>query len=681
MEGEGLPDASQGLEVLAHVARVGRGVGARLRPEARDHCPASVVGDRGVGQDLVPHVSLDPLACASRTSGGGVLMTGHRVIGGLQSRDVLLGGGVAAHEGDQQTPLEVDVEVQAIEGLGPVVECADGLELLGAGRVAGCCSDEHTLCVRTGGSRASQEEQTAARVLGGLGTVLGRNEGTYGLVDVTQGERQEAHVVLDGHRAQRQVQVIASRHLTVTGHVPRGGHDDAAGQRIRELGDVSDREGQGLLVEAYLGVAEVAVVDEDEVRTGDTRGGFDHRGGAVDVELLAEDLRQRALLGQRVAGHTHAVRAQGGALGEGFLGDLEALDRAVLGRGDDGTQEGHTGLLQPHLRPRGQVAARGRGQLGEQVVQRRVGVGVLRQVLVQASEESVAAHVGDELAQYGGALGVGDAVEVDLDVGQVADFSRDRVRRGQLILLEAPVLADHEPGPALGVLGGLGQSQVAHELGEGFVEPQVVPPLHGDQVTEPHVRQLVQDRVRTSLHLSLGGTRAEHVGVAEGDAARVLHGARVVLGHEDLVVLGEGVGDAVRALEELEATARDVDDLVGIQVLDDRRAGVDAQVDRAAIGGCERGRRALIGACDDRRDVGRHHLGGGEAVDPGLALFLGGGGRGVGKDLPALGGLDCQRERGLQVGLLERRVHAACVRDLELRVGIGLSVGRVDEAV
>ena len=128
--------------------------------------------------------------------------------------------------------------------------------------------------------------------------MLGRHEGAHGLVDVTQGERQEAHVVLDGHGAQRQVQVIARRHLAVTGHVPRGGHDDAAGQRIRELGDVSNREGQGLLIEAYLGVAEVAVVDKDEVRTSDTRGSFDHRGGAVDVELLAEDLRQRALLGQ-----------------------------------------------------------------------------------------------------------------------------------------------------------------------------------------------------------------------------------------------------------------------------------------------------------------------------------------------------------------------------------------------
>ena len=300
---------------------------------------------------------------------------------------------------------------------------------------------------------------------------------------------------------------------------------------------------------------------------------------------------------------------------------------------------------------------------------------------MQAREEGVASHVGDELAQHGGALGVGDAVEVDLDVGQVADLGRDRVGGGQLILLEAPVLADHEARPAFGVLGGLGQSQVAHELGEGLVEPQVVPPLHGDQVAEPHVRQLVQDRVGASLHLSLGGTRAEDVGVTEGHAAGVLHRARVVLGHEDLVVLGEGVGDAVGTLEELEALTGDLDDLVGIQVLDDGGAGVHAQVDRAAVGGGQRGRRALVGAGDDRGDVGRHDLGGREAVDPGLAIFLGGRGRRVGEDLPALGGLDRQGEGGLQVGLLEGRVDATGIGNLELGVCVGPAVGGVDEAV
>jgi hypothetical protein len=36
-------------------------------------------------------------------------------------------------------------------------------------------------------------------------------------------------------------------------------------------------------------------------------------------------------------------------------------------------------------------------------------------------------------------------------------------------------------------------SQVLHEPREAFVQPQVRPPLHRDQIAEPHVRQLVAD--------------------------------------------------------------------------------------------------------------------------------------------------------------------------------------------
>ena len=45
VEGETLPDARQCVEVFRDVGGVGRGVGACLRPEARDHRPAGVVGD------------------------------------------------------------------------------------------------------------------------------------------------------------------------------------------------------------------------------------------------------------------------------------------------------------------------------------------------------------------------------------------------------------------------------------------------------------------------------------------------------------------------------------------------------------------------------------------------------------------------------------------------------------
>ena len=131
-----------------------------------------------------------------------------------------------------------------------------------------------------------------------------------------------------------------------------------------------------------------------------------------------------------------------------------------------------------------------------------------------ALDEGVQADPRDELLEHRGALGVGDHVEVDLDRVQVDVVGRDRVRRGQLVGAVAGLLAGvGEAGPGVGVLGRLGLAPVAGPLGERLVEPQVVPPLHGDEVAEPHVRHLVGDHGRAELEerarlaASGGGTR------------------------------------------------------------------------------------------------------------------------------------------------------------------------------
>ena len=137
-------------------------------------------------------------------------------------------------------------------------------------------------------------------------------------------------------------------------------------------------------------------------------------------------------------------------------------------------------------------------------------------------------------------------------------------------------------------------AQRLHERREGLVEPDAFPPAHGDQVAEPHVGELVRDDVGHPLELGprrLGRVDQER-GVAEGDAAEVLHGA----GHEvrdgdevhllarvrDVEVLGEEaqregadlegeLGQAALAggAHDPERNAVDVDRLGGLQLSDD----------------------------------------------------------------------------------------------------------------
>ena len=106
-----------------------------------------------------------------------------------------------------------------------------------------------------------------------------------------------------------------------------------------------------------------------------------------------------------------------------------------------------------------------------------------------------------------------------------------------------------------------------HELGERFIQPQIVPPLHGDQVAKPHVCQFVQDGVGTGTELGASRGSAEQVLITEGNAACVLHCAGVVLGYEDLVILREWVRPVVHLLVETKALLGHVDDAIGVKVL------------------------------------------------------------------------------------------------------------------
>ena len=201
-------------------------------------------------------------------------------------------------------------------------------------------------------------------------------------------------------------------------------------------------------------------------------------------------------------------RRRVGLLRCGALQDLEGRSSHRPRRGSkSGAQRVDARGLQPLLGPALQLTARGLLQGGEQVGELRVPEGEVLEVLPQPGHEGVEAHPRHELLEHRGALGVGDHVEVDLDGVQVDVVGRDRVRARQLVGAVAGLLARvGEAGPRVGELGGLGLAPVAGPLGERLVEPEVVPPLHGHQVAEPHVRHLVGDhRARGTRRTSAAG--------------------------------------------------------------------------------------------------------------------------------------------------------------------------------
>ena len=232
----------------------------------------------------------------------------------------------------------------------------------------------------------------------------------------------------------------------------------------------------------------------------------------------------------------------------------------------------------PAARPRGDEV----GELG-------VAVGVRVEVAAQPVEEHLVAEVQRQLAKHGRALRVGDAVEL----GQRAR----RVRRRRCRPPGASTGGGRPRSPT--TCGGCRSRPTLRSpvdplpevLGEGLVEPQVVPPAHRDEIAEPHVRHLVRDRDVALEAVGLGDPRAEHQRVAERDAARVLHRAGVELRHERLVVLAPRVADAEQPVQFVEA-------VLGVreQLLGARGRGVrPATAGPAGPAGCRRARRARRG--------------------------------------------------------------------------------------
>ena len=265
----------------------------------------------------------------------------------------------------------------------------------------------------------------------------------------------------------------------------------------------------------------------------------------------------------------------------GRLLDARRGDRARGIRLDDGSQGVHAGRLEPQLGP-ARSRSRPLARSSSSSRSRSVALPPACAVRYAPTPRWNASRPDpcDELLQHRRALVVGDRVEVHLDVAEVADLRDDRMRRRELVLLGGVrLLVARERGPDARELGDLRGGERRRPGRERLVQPQVVPPLHRHRVAEPHVAELVQHDDRALLAPGVGDARPEQVALVERDRADVLHGAPVVLGHEDLVVLAVRVGHAEGVLVEREPGLHRAEHHLGLGVL--RERGAREQPERA----------------------------------------------------------------------------------------------------
>ena len=294
------------------------------------------------------------------------------------------------------------------------------------------------------------------------------------------------------------------------------------------------------------------------------------------------------------------------------------------------------------------------------------GVGVLMppEVALQPAAERLRADIGAQHPDHRGALAVADAVEDLADLLGVAHFHLDGVGALEPVQRQGPAeVRVDELRPHVPFREQMVHRQEFDPGGKPLVEPQMGPPLHGDEVAEPLVRQLVGDdnghplaRARRRL-LGVHQNR----GLAVGHRAPVLHGPGGEVGDGQQVHLRQRIGDVKVFVEErqrprghvqrepplLPPTHRRVDP--------HRHAFFSLRLDVVEL------------ADDERQQIGGHHRGLGEphgleTAVPGLDRAR----RHVRNRHPVQRHHQRHREHGLLRRLVPARERAPGVRGLEL---------------
>lgn len=328
-----------------------------------------------------------------------------------------------------------------------------------------------------------------------------------------------------------------------------------------------------------------------------------------------------------------------------------------------------TNLGDPGVHNLVDVLARGLGKRVPQSLGLGVAVFVSLEVVGDALEESLYAEVVGNHANGGAALEVADMVKDLVDVEGIADGDVDRVTGADAIQAESVLHALVDKlGPNLPVGVQMVHSVPSDPGSEAFVEPQLIPPVHGDQVAEPLVSKLVGDNVGDGvLESSIRSLLVkEDLSSTVGNETPVLHGAVSELVDGEQVRLGKRVVNVENLREK-------VDDLRGVlqspaTLLLETTGGVDTDGNLLSV-------VLAVGQLLDVLKI---------TDSPGQKVAAHDGRRLEGNQLPALlgglgvldghvaqgdlvgGDLNLQVVSGLEVGLVEAGESSAGIASLEL---------------
>ena len=133
-----------------------------------------------------------------------------------------------------------------------------------------------------------------------------------------------------------------------------------------------------------------------------------------------------------------------------------------------------------------------------------IGVGL--KIILNPFSKNLRTQEKGDLFQDRSTFSIGDSVKICRSVLGIGDVHFDRVSGNELIFGIGPLFGSGIKGlPGALEFRRFDQCKARHVSGKTFVQPKIVPPLHGDEVTEPHVGHFVKNNARFSLQVRSGG--------------------------------------------------------------------------------------------------------------------------------------------------------------------------------
>ena len=421
---------------------------------------------------------------------------------------------------------------------------------------------------------------------------------------------------------------------------------------------------------SQLGQARRRVVDAEEAV-----------GVAVElVEVVVNVADGLFLLGQELVRNTSlallALKSKRNPPGSGVVVRLDItsgqearlLDRD-LSRLFGNSHNGVTNLADPRLHELVDVLA---GSLAEGIPQSDglgVTVSIGLEVLGNSFEESLLAQVVGQHADSRASLEIANVVEDLVDVKSVPDGDVNGVTGTDAVESEGSLhtLVD-KLRPHLPVRVHVVNSIPTGPGSETLVQPELIPPVHGDQVAEPLVSKFVRDNVGNVVLEARrsSGFIVEDTSGSVSDETPVLHGSVCEFVNSEQVGLGERVLN-------LENVGEEVNDLGGVfnspfsLVLETASSvNADGQL-LAVVLALSETLNVLEITESPGQEVGAHDGSALKGHDlPALLAGLGVLDRHVAEDDLVDGDLNVKVEGSLQVGLVKARESSTSIGRLEL---------------